>query len=87
MSFDSRHSEARFSPNATDSLCLLVAQVPRPRDMAIFVLTTTTTTRPITLPPCACARGNNKLLAIDLKITVNSPSSSRILFGGDDSDC
>ena len=27
--------------------------------MAIFVLTTTTTTtRPITLPPCACARGN-----------------------------
>ena len=26
--------------------------------MAIFVLTTTTT-QPITLPPCACARGKN----------------------------
>ena len=26
--------------------------------MAIFVLTTTTTTRPITLLPCACTRGN-----------------------------
>ena len=25
--------------------------------------TTTTTTRPITLPPCACARGNNIILA------------------------
>ena len=56
MSLDSKHAEARFSPNATDSLYLLVAQVPRPRDMAIFVLTTTTTTRPITLP-LAHARG------------------------------
>ena len=28
--------------NATDSLCLLVAQMPRHRDMVIFVLTTTT---------------------------------------------
>ena len=27
-----------FSPNSTDSLCLLVAQVPRPPDMAIFLL-------------------------------------------------
>ena len=51
MSLDSKHAEAPFSPNATDSLYLLVAQVPRPRDMAIFVLTiTTTTTPPITLP-------------------------------------
>ena len=37
----------------------------RPRDMVIFVLTTTTTTmmttttQPITLPPCACARGKH----------------------------
>ena len=29
--------------------------MPTSRDMAIFVLTTTT--QPITLPPCACARG------------------------------
>ena len=57
MSLDSKHTEARFSPNVTDSLCLLVAQLPRPRDMVIFVLTTTTTTtRPITLP-LAHARG------------------------------
>ena len=39
--------------------------MPISRDMAIFVLTTTTTTttmmtRPITLPPCACARGKNR---------------------------
>ena len=27
MGLDSKHTEARFSPNATDSLCLLVAQV------------------------------------------------------------
>ena len=33
--------------------------MPRSRDIAIFVLTTTTTTRPITLlPNCACVRGN-----------------------------
>ena len=51
MSFDSKQTETRFSPNATDSLCLRITKVPRPRDMAIFVLTTTiTTTRPITLP-------------------------------------
>ena len=46
-------------PNLIDSLCLRVAQVPRSRDMAIFVLTTTTTAltiRPIILP-LAHARG------------------------------
>ena len=46
--------EACFSPNATDLLCLLVAQVPRPQDnMVIFVpmtmTTITTTIQPITL--------------------------------------
>ena len=30
--------------------------MPRHREMAIFVLTTTTTTRPITLPLAVCAR-------------------------------
>ena len=44
MSIDSKHAEAHFSPNATDSLYLLVAQVPRPRDMVIFVPTITTMT-------------------------------------------
>ena len=52
MSLDSKHAEARFLPNVTDSLYLLVAH-----NMTIFVLTTiTTTTRPITLP-LAHARG------------------------------
>ena len=40
-------------------LRLRVAEVTRSLDMAIFVLMTMTTmTRPITLPPSACARGN-----------------------------
>ena len=54
---DSKHTEAHFSPN---SLWLLVAQIPRHRDMAIFLLTTTTITtiRSITLPPCTCVWGN-----------------------------
>ena len=40
------------APNATDSLCLRVAYnyyVPRHREMAMFVLTITTTIRPISL--------------------------------------
>ena len=43
ISLDSKHTEARFSPNTTHSLCLLVTQVPRSRDKAIFLLTTMTT--------------------------------------------
>jgi hypothetical protein len=50
-----------FSSNPTDLLCFGLAQVPRSQDIAIFVLTITTiTTRPITLPPCACARGKDR---------------------------
>ena len=37
---DSRHNRASFSTIATDSLCLLVTQMPRSPDLAIFVLTT-----------------------------------------------
>jgi hypothetical protein len=48
VSLDLKHTGASFSPNLIDSLCLRVAQVPRSRDVAIFVLTTTQ--RPITLP-------------------------------------
>ena len=61
MSLDLKHTEASFSPNVTDSLCLRVTQVPRSRDKAIFMLTTTTTTRLITLPPYACEQGKNIL--------------------------
>ena len=45
------HTKASFSLNLIDSLCLRVAQTPTIRDMAIFVLTITTTmTQLITLP-------------------------------------
>ena len=57
VSLDLKDTEASFLPNSTDSRCLQVAQVPRSRDMAIFVLMMMTTT--ITLPSCTCARGNN----------------------------
>ena len=50
MSLDLNHTEASFLPNWTDSRYLQVAQVPRSGDMAIFELTMTTTTLPITLP-------------------------------------
>ena len=71
MSLDLKHTEVSFLPNLTDSRCLRVAQVPRSRDMAIFVLTTTITTtitiQLITLPPCACARGNDNSYMFQLK--------------------
>ena len=35
-------TEASFSPNLMDSLCLQVIQVPRSRKVAIFVVTMTT---------------------------------------------
>ena len=62
---DSKHTEACFSPNSTDSLCLLVAQVPRSWDMANFFANDNNnnndnnddTTDYFTL--CACARGND----------------------------
>ena len=73
MPLDLIYDEGSLSPKSTDSLCLLVAQVPRPRDMAIFVLTTTTTL-PITLP-LAHARGVinvcvNHTVLINLMINV-----------------
>jgi hypothetical protein len=37
---DLRHNEAGFSMISTDSLCIRVAQMPRSRDLVIFVLTT-----------------------------------------------
>ena len=45
VSIDLKHTEANFSPSSIDSLCLQVAQVPRPPDLAILCgrrLTTTT---------------------------------------------
>ena len=58
MPKESKHTEASFSPISTDSLCLRVAQIPRSRDVAIFVPTTDDRwqTKPIALP-LAHARG------------------------------
>ena len=50
------HAEASFLLNSIDLLYLRVAWTPTSQDMAIFVLTTTTTIQPITLP-LAHARG------------------------------
>jgi hypothetical protein len=52
---DSKHNEAGFS---TDSLCLRVAQMPRSRDLAIFVLTTDRQTNCFTPAAHARTRGN-----------------------------
>ena len=41
MPNDFKHTEARFLPNSTDSLCFQVAWMPRYRDMVIFMPTTT----------------------------------------------
>jgi hypothetical protein len=66
---DLRHNEAGFSTISTDSLCLRVAQMPRYRDLAIFVLTidgqTYTDTQTGSFTPAAHprtrgTRGNDK---------------------------
>ena len=61
ISLDSKHTEARFSPNATDSLCLFVVQVPRPQDMAIFSANNDNWQRRydrlLLITPCACTWG------------------------------
>jgi hypothetical protein len=53
---DSKHNEAGFSTISTDSLCLRVAQMPRSRDLTIFVWTTDD--KPIALPQQARTWGN-----------------------------
>ena len=52
---DSKHNEGGFSTISTDSLYLRVAQVPRYRDLAIFVLTTDDRQNRLLYPCCACA--------------------------------
>ena len=43
---------------------LALTETPRTRDLAIFVMTTTRTTQPITLPLCTCARGKYRSWAL-----------------------
>jgi hypothetical protein len=38
--FNLKHTEVGFSMNSIDLLCLRVAQMPRSRDLTIFMLTT-----------------------------------------------
>ena len=47
-----------FSLFSTFKRQLAIAEMPRTQDLAIFAMTTTMTTEPITSPLCACARGN-----------------------------
>ena len=55
--YDGQHIQASLSLISIDWLRLQAAQVPGCRDLAIFVVTTTTD-RPIRLLyPCACAQG------------------------------
>jgi hypothetical protein len=56
----SKHNETSFSKVSTDSLCLWVAQMPKSRDLTIFVVTDRQTKikqTDRTTPCCACARG------------------------------
>ena len=63
MPNDSKHIQADLSLIPTDWSRLRVAQVPRCRDLAIFMVTTDGQTD--SRYPCACARDNN-----DDKITL-----------------
>ena len=61
MPNDLKHIQASLSSISTDWLRLRVAQVPRCRDLAIFVVTTDRHTDGQTdrlLNLCGCARGN-----------------------------
>ena len=73
MPKESKHTEASFSLIFTVSLCLQVAQIPRSRDMAIFMVTTDrwqTTDKTDCFTPCACARGNNVINSIPLEFLL-----------------
>ena len=58
---NSKRVQTSFSPISTDWLCLQYAQMPRTRDLAIFVPTTmmtmTTDRQTDCFTPCACVRG------------------------------
>ena len=68
---NSKCTETSFSPISTDSLCLQHTQMPRFRDLVIFMPTMTTTTARTTtdiqtdyFKPCACVRGKYKYSGI-----------------------
>ena len=66
MPNDSKHIQTGLSLISTDWLCLRAAQVPRCRDLAIFMVTTTDGS---TDYPCACVRGNLYLL-VDYRVCI-----------------
>jgi hypothetical protein len=61
MSLDLKHTEASFSPSTIDSLYLRVTEMPRCRDLAIFVRTTDNRQTDCLTPAAhARTRGNNR---------------------------
>jgi hypothetical protein len=56
-----KHTEASFSPSSIDSLCLQVAEMPRCRDLAIFVKMTELDRQTDRQTDCMRARGVIKL--------------------------
>ena len=82
MPNDLKHIQASLSPIPTDWSCLRVAQVPRCRDLVIFVMTTERWTDGQTdrrtdgqtdrlLYPWACARGNEALSCKTLSVLAS----------------
>ena len=62
MDYNKWFKAASFSLILTDWLCLQVAQMPRSRDLAIFVVTTADRQTNRLLYPWACEQGKNQLL-------------------------
>ena len=59
-SIQSTATDASFSSNLTDSLCLWITQAPRSQDLSIFLWATTTIgNRTDYFTPCTCAGGNH----------------------------
>ncbi len=73
---DSKHDEASFMTISTDLLHLRVAQMPRSRDLAIFVLMIDKQTDWFT-PCCACAR---EVVTTLLVLVTVQPSRRAKLF-------
>ncbi len=70
MSLDLKHTEASFLPRPIDSLYLRVAEMPRCRDLAIFVRTTDDRQTDYLTPAAhARTRGNDMTLCIIYQVT------------------
>ena len=70
---DSKHIQASFSLIPTHWLRLLVAQIPRFRDLAIFVVINRRTNGQTDqlLYPCVCVQGNYPIARTDMAMMAN----------------